>query len=358
MINISISTYDVRKGDTLESVAAELGISSEELKRYHNSYCDLKELIGYDLKNVRSILIPSADKIAELKKNKTLVSRNNELPSKYLFENFYAKQYEVKEHFEKPDAENLIIDYTVSVNIREIKGRGFIAEVKSSGFKKNDETPDDKISQLSIASMESIYPVSFIIPAQGRINGFYDHKEIAKKFKDKRPDLEDFFVGEVSQIYFDKFQNCLKDENFLLNQFRSTMMYQVLFLKMDWLHKNKPWEEELYLIQNSFPVKCLLEAECDHENSEYIETTIHGNITDEYCLQELLKGVKFSECNDEPAVGEINFRYKTNKQTKHLLEAEFDIVLMNEGEIYNTYKLILIAKKEEKRIKKFSTLAE
>ncbi len=357
-MNISISTYEVKKEDTLESVAAELGISSEALKRYHNSYCDLKELIGYDLKNVTKILIPPADKIAEFKESSVLVSQSNELPPNYLFEKFYTENYDVKEYFERADSDTFNLTYTTSIHVKELREKGFRAEIKNFGFKKNDETPDNKISQLSIACMESIYPVSFTVPAQGRINGFYNYREIITKFKNKREDLEDFFIGEVAKTYFDKFQICLNNENFLLKQFCSTMMYQFLFLKMNWFHKRKPWEEELYLTQNSFPVKCLLEANYNHEDSEYVETTINGKVTEECSLQELMKGVKFSESFEVPIEGELNLRYKTHKKTKQLAEAEISIILFNEGEVYNNYKLILKAKKDEKIIKKFSTLAE
>ncbi len=57
-MNISISTYQVKRGDTLESVAGQLGISAEALKRYHNTYCDLKNLIGSDFRGVQEIMIP------------------------------------------------------------------------------------------------------------------------------------------------------------------------------------------------------------------------------------------------------------------------------------------------------------
>jgi hypothetical protein len=357
-MKISISTYHVEKGDTLQSIAEKIGISPDALKRYHNTYCNLDELIGHDLKNVHKIFIPPPDRLAELKESKKIVSRNNVLPSPYLFKDFYTENYEVNEHFERTDTEDLTINYLISVNFRETADKGFIVETKNSGYKKNSDTPDDKISKLSLACMNALYPIAFIVPAQGSIQGFYDHKGMIAKFENKRKDLEEFFVGEVSQAYFNKFRSYLNNEDFLFERFRSTILYQALFPKMDWFHKNKPWEEELYIVQNSFPVKFLLEAKYNHEITDYVETMVYGNINDSYSLQELLKGRKISELAEEPVAAEIIYKYTTDKNTRQLLKIEVNIILKNNNDIYSSYKLVLIAKKKEKTVKKFSTLAD
>ena len=42
--------YKVKKGETLESLAEDFGISVDELRRFHNNWCeDIRDQIGYDI---------------------------------------------------------------------------------------------------------------------------------------------------------------------------------------------------------------------------------------------------------------------------------------------------------------------
>jgi len=357
-MNISISTYQVKSGDTLQSVSAKLGISAEALKRYHNTYCDLKNLIGHNLNGIHEILIPPYEKIAEIKESQIEASLIQNLPSVYLTTKFYASNYEVAERFEQDDRENFEVSYSISVNLRETMDKGFVAELKNSGFRKNNQDSDDKVSLLSIACIESISPILFLIPAQGKIKGFYDHKSIIKKFESKRSDLEDFFVGEVAKSYFNKFHASLTNEAFLLKRFSSTLLYQVLFPEMDWFRKRKGWEDNFYFISNSFSLKCTFEIEYNHDNPDTVETTIHGNSIDDCSLQELIIGAKFEEIRKENVPGKIQIKYTTDKITKRLLRADAEISLWHEDEMYSKHILTLVEKKQEKEFKKFSTLVE
>lgn len=356
-MNISISTYQVKSGDTLESVSEKLGISAEALKRYHNTYCDLKNIIGHNLNGIHEILIPPSEKIAEIKENQKEIVLTQNLPSVYLTTKFYASNYEVIERFEQDDKGDMEVSYLISVQLRETL-EGFVAELKNTDFKKNNQDSDDKISLLSIACIESISPISFLIPAQGKIKGFHDHKSIIKKFESKRSDLEYFFVGEVAQSYFDKFHTSLTNESFLLKKLSSTLLYQVLFPEMDWFRRKKDWVENFYFIPNSFPLKCKFGIEYNHDNPDAVETTIHGNNIDDYALQELIKGAKFEEIREEKVSGKIQIKYTTDKVTKQLLRADTEVTLWYEGEMYSKHTLTLVEKKQEKEFKKFSTLVE
>lgn len=342
-MNISILSYQVRKEDTLESVALRTGISAEALKQYHNTYCSLDELIGHNLENVHTILIPPPEKIRELRENNSVVSKQEMRPSRYLFKNFYANNYEVSEHFEKPGTKEVIINYNVSLNVHETKDRGFIIETESYGFIKNNEVPDDKISMLSLSFMKAFYPVAFIVPAQGSISGLYDYQKMIRRFGKKLEEPESFFVGEISQDYINKLRDYLNNEKLLLEKLRSAMLYQFLFPKMEWFHINKPWEEKLYIVQNSFPVNCMMEAEYD-ESGNNIQTILRGKAKDNCSLQELLMGRRFPQNPEELVSGEITCEYQTDKDTQQLLKVTVKIILKNKDKIFSTYKLILYRK--------------
>jgi hypothetical protein len=339
----SISTYQVKKRGTLESIAKELEIPAEVLRRYHNSHCDLMSLIGNDLHGVHEICIPPHDRIAELKESQKNSAFSSKLLPVYLNPRFYAPDYEVSERFEQQAEEDVEINYLASLQLFEMRDKSFIAEVETSGFRKNGQASDDKISLLSQACMESIAPVSFVIPAQGKIKRFADHTLIVRKFENKRPDLEDFFIGEVSEAYFNKFHRSLKNEDYLLKQFRSALLYQVLFPEMDWFRRTM-WEGNFYFTVNSFPVKCRFKAEHNHDNPDNVEIIISGNIIDSCSLQELIRGAKFEEVPEDNATGEMEIKYTINKVTKQLVRTDAAIVLWHEGDVYSKHTLTLVKK--------------
>ncbi|QYS87347.1 LysM peptidoglycan-binding domain-containing protein [Flavobacterium oreochromis] len=66
-MNNNWSRYKVKKGDTLESIAKEIGISHQALRRHHNTYCKKKYLIEYNhLKGIEEILLPSIEELEKL----------------------------------------------------------------------------------------------------------------------------------------------------------------------------------------------------------------------------------------------------------------------------------------------------
>ncbi len=356
-MNLSFSNYKVKEKDTLESVAEQLGISSEYLKRYHNTYCDLQYLIGKDLRGISEIIIPRHEEIAKLKEKQDLLSLHDLLPSRYLNKSLYARHYDVKEIFEQQNKENITIDYSLAVSFRENINNGFITEVKTSGFKKNGQDSDDKISMLSLACMETISPIAFDIPVQGKIKAFSDYKNLVASFENKRNNLEDFFIGEISEAYIDQFYKNISDENYLLTQFQSVLLYQVLFPEMEWFHRKKEWKESFFVTPHSFPVQCSFQTAYDFENTDDVEIIIKGKIEENCSLQELLNGFKPEEESKDKINGEVEMRYFTSKKTKKLKQAGARITLFNKEELYSTHHLIINAKEEEKPIKKFSTLA-
>ncbi|KQR94395.1 hypothetical protein ASG01_00460 [Chryseobacterium sp. Leaf180] len=329
-----ILIYDVQSGETLDTIGQKVGMTGDQLKEFHNANCEKMDKLWFNnLVGVRQIIIPKEYKNPEeVRKEKA-----KELPPASVTRDFYAKKYNIKESFSGLTENTFELEYSVDVNFRNKENNlpEEIAEVRCYDFKKNDNTPDDKMSSVALACMESIYPIAFLVPMQGKISGIYLFEDLKKRFDNKRPDLEDFYVGEVYQKYLNKFNQSLSNEEFTVKQLSSTLLYQLLFPKMEWFHKTGNWTEAFYLIQNSFKIKCEMSAEYDHTDSEMVQTFIRGNISDPLSLQELLRGVRFDKEPEEPADGEIDFRYTTNKFTKKMTEAEVSLVLKTDNELYS-----------------------
>ena len=327
-MEIDFLEYKVRNGDTLKSIASRLGMTGEELKLFHNAHCEKMHTIWFEnLNEVRSILVPLDFKTEKQKEEE----RKNILPISQLSEDFFAKTYTISEAIEGPFEAPVTIHYTVELNIHKDKYKNlYILAYSQKDFKSNGNPPDDKMGGLSIACMKSIMPIEFTLSDLGKINGFSDHKKIIKAFADQRKEIEDFYIGEVSQKYLDLFERNIADEKFFLQQFQSTLLFQSLFPKMDWFHKKASWKESFYFLQNSFPVECDMEIEYENEDQNSQTAIIRGNIIEFYDLQEIRTGRKHNEIAEDPVSGEIIIEYTTHKKNKTLLQVRSIINLWRE----------------------------
>lgn len=337
----NILMYDVRPGETLENIGTRIGMTGDQLKDFHNSHCEKMEKLWFNnLVGVKQIIVPKAYKSPE----QLSLEKKKELPPSSVTRDFYSNSYSVKETFVNPSQDDLELDYKVEVNFRSKKETNIadeIIDVRCTDFKKNATKPDDKMSLISLACIEAIYPISFIVPFQGKISDIFEFEKLKNKFRNKRSDLEEFFIGEVYRSYLDKFQEILGNRDHILKQFSSSLLYQVLFPKMEWFHKFDSWTEGFYFLQNSFPLKCSMYAEYNHEGTEVVETLLKGHIKDAFSLQEILRGISFDEDPEELAYGEIELRYVTDKKTKKMLQAEASVTFRSEDELYRKQTLKL-----------------
>ena len=336
-----ITIYEVKPNDTLSKIGSEIGMTGDEVRDFHNENCEQNGLMYFNsLVGIQKIILPKNYKSATQIRKENLKA----VPAKILTEDFYAKSYQILESYESDFENKLEISYTLDIQLKKSEKnnlQSFVASIKCYNFKKNGEKPEDKMSELSIACAESIAPLNLIISSEGKISGIFEFEKLLKTFEEKRKDLEDFFIGEVSKKYMDQFAKSLSDEKYFEKQINSTLLYQVLFPKMNWFYKETGWKEDFYLVKNSFPLSGLFNATYEHLNAEEIRTNLRGEMEENVSLQELLKGKKFEEPTENPAVGLVELKYTTEKTTKQLLKAEAGIALLQDGEIYRKQKITL-----------------
>lgn len=337
----NILLYQVKPGDTLDKIGDKIGMTGNQLKDFHNTHCGKMERLWFNnLIGVRQVIIPKEYKSAEqIRKEK-----ETELPPSNVIREFYATGYTVKESFSDLSGEPLEIEYKIDVSFKrkqEINSPGEIINVKCYDFKKNGATPDDKMSTIALACMETIYPISFIIPFHGKISDIYHFEELSKRFERKRLELEEFFISKVYHTYLDKFWMNLQNKNNFIKQLSSSLLYQTLFPRMEWFHKTNNWTQEFYLSQNSFPVKCSMNVEYNHEDPEFVQTLLLGHINDTFSLQEILRGKSIDDRSQDHADGQIAFRYITDKKTKTLNHADASVKFMNDHQFYRQQTLKL-----------------
>ncbi|WP_126654018.1 LysM peptidoglycan-binding domain-containing protein [Chryseobacterium aureum] len=326
-MEIDFLQYQVRNGDTLTSIASRLGMTSEELKLFHNSHCQKMEKVWFEnLNEVKNICVPTNFKTETQKEEE----RKKSFPSGFS-ESFLSKTYTVNETFENPFHPSVSIDYIIELALHKNKSTDqYILSYSQNDFKSNGTTPDDKVSCISIACMQSIMPLDFIMNEQGIITGLADHKKITEIFSGQRRELEEFYIGEVVQNYMDTFERSIQDEWFLLKQLKSTLLFQTLFPKTDWFQKETKWKEPFYFLQNSFPVQCEINIEQKNKGDQSVLTLLKGKITGFCTPQEILRGIQLQGPASQPAQGNIVLEYTTHKKNKNLLHAKASVLLSHE----------------------------
>ncbi|WP_426477704.1 hypothetical protein ACP3T3_21270 [Chryseobacterium sp. CBSDS_008] len=334
-MEIDFLQYQVRNGDTLTSVASRLGMTGEALRMFHNSHCQKMDTIWFEnLNDVKKIFVPTDFKTEAQKEQQ----RKNSLPAR--LHSFFSKTYAVHETVESPAESPVNITYTVDIAIDEDKNTGkHILSYLQKDCKSDGNIPDDKMSSLSLACMQSIMPLKFTMNEQGKLTGFADHKSITDTFSQQRKELEEFYIGEVSQHYMDVFERNINNESFLLQQFQSTLLFQTLFPGIHWFQKKTKWKEPFYFLQNSFPVQCEITIKHENKNEDAVLTILNGNITELCTSQEIMRGIRLPKPAIEPATGNIILEYTTHTKNKNLLQAKASVLLSHNEEFIHQHHI-------------------
>jgi len=328
--------HKVRPDDNLSSIAARINISEKDLKEFHNQHCGkMDKLFVTNLKGIEFVLIPVHFISEEEKK----IEQQKLLPSSDYFLKFHFDKYSVEENFKQSENENLKFNYKIDLNIQEDK-ENIIAEIYIKDVTKNNEIPDDKISSLALECMKSLYPISYKISLSGKIESFFKHQSLIKKFKAKRNDIEEFYIGDISKKYLDTFEEDILDETYFFRQIQSNVLYQILFPNLEWFHKKSTWKEKFYIQINSFPLEFSFQTEQSFEDSEFVETTVKGMLLENSSFREFLKGNRIEDENLENNIDiEIIIEYFTHKDTKQLHEIKSSVIIWYQNELFQKHQL-------------------
>lgn len=333
----NILMYKVRPGDTLTEVAAAIGMTAEALKDFHNRHCGTGHKLWLDnLTGIKQIIIPDPSGNAEPLQQQissVIICSTRDL---------FNDKYFVTETFYHASGTDLEVEYMTDIrNYDPPDGNTgtFLAEVRCSEFMKNGAGPDDKMSDISLACMESIFPIAFIIPDQGKISGIFELEILKQRFENRRPDLEEFFIGEVYKAYLDRFRACLEYEDYLLKQFASTLLFQLIFPETAWLCQPDNRIGYLHFSQNSFPLKCRINTECYPRENGITEIVVKGFPLETFSIQELMLGTRFTGAEGKEASGNMKFRYLMDTTTHKMMEAEASVMITDAGVLYRKHNL-------------------
>ena len=193
-------TYAIQKEDTLQKVAQELGIAPQELRRYHNIYCDIPDLIEADFPgHLKVLLLPPTEEEATAKPS--IVTK----PRKVSFINEHTlpflpagskKKYNVQYVLENGEEKD-IIHFEASVKWIAVDPKGFhFFEIdRLSKTYINNSEPDTMLEELAAKTAEILYPLQIIVDVTGKWIDIHNYKQILARWENKKREILDYYEG-------------------------------------------------------------------------------------------------------------------------------------------------------------------
>lgn len=329
--------HKIQKNDTLLSVAKRLQIHPVDLKYFHNERCKVSERIIFDhLEGINHLFVP-IDFNSTLSRNK---ERSNERPTQFFDQNFYKKEYQVTEIYSGNYQKQELVSYTISLDFKEIDNKNILVYNRKE-FRRNGEIPDEKLYHLAHKTQQTIFPLQFVINEKGNPISFLESEKLIENFNLKRKEIEADFIGDLTEKYLDAFEYNLTNKDYLLNQFTSSLLFQVLFMNREVFQTENNFLKKFYLVPNSFAVNCECNVSYYHFEND-VSTIINAKTINNYDLENILNGIKSGEEDKTSSFyAELFFEYKTDKKVKQLLEVNAEIQLYDNEKLYRIYKLIL-----------------
>ncbi|WP_409417023.1 peptidoglycan-binding protein LysM [Flavobacterium sp. PS2] len=226
--------YKIRVGDTLESVAHKLGIDARELRRYHNIYCPIPDLIEADFKSHLELLILAPVNSVNAEKKsiedgtaKVVLKNDYTLP--FLLRGL-DKKYKVHYTSEVGDQVDTI---TTEVNVKWLavdKNKFQLFEInKASNIYINAEKPDTMMDELGAKTAEILYPLKIVVDGTGKWVDIYNYNEIVTRWEDTKREILDYYEGEVTNAYIEHTEYALESSETLLASLSSDYFLRAFF---------------------------------------------------------------------------------------------------------------------------------
>lgn len=227
-------TYKVKKGDTLQSVADELGVDAYELRRYHNIYCPLPDLIEADFKSYLKFVILASEETKTKRKEEILKKSK-----KVIFGSDYripfiaekiTESYKVKYTIE---VDSVVNETEIIIDVRWLatdKNKYHLFEInRGNEIYVNGLPPDSMISELGAKTAEVLYPLKIVVDEFGEWIDIYNYDEIESRWEIIKKEVLDYYEGELTEAYIDSIERTLRSSDTLLKSLRSDYFLRTFF---------------------------------------------------------------------------------------------------------------------------------
>lgn len=307
-------THKIRKGDTLQSVAVELNIDAQELRRYHNMRCNIPDLIEADFKSHLELLILAPEKSNVVAVSEKKTPKKVTFGSKAFTIPFYPvninNNYNVKYTFEKGEkVKHLEFDVSVKWLQADKNGICFFEIDRLSKIKINGKEAETKVDELAEDAASVLYPMQVVVDQSGNWIDIFNYKTIKDRWETKKVEIIDYFDGKNVLNYIDTIEYTLKNEESLLESLSDDWFLKVFFNGIHTCYGSDLRIEK----ESSFsmiPRKAKVNVDAEQTIEEYLDEANlivikqKGEFTDEKIKEKFLI--------EEESIGDYNAEYFLN----------------------------------------------
>jgi len=290
--------YKIRKGDTLQSVALELGKESQELRHYHNMRCAIPDLIEEDFKSHLELLILAPEEEESVEKSEKTTRKKVVFGSESFTIPFYPvnvnNSYGVKYSFQKGD-EIKLLEYQASVNWLQADKNGicFFEINRLSKVKINGKEAETKVDILAEMAASVLYPLQVVVDQNGNWIDILNFETIKERWEYKKNEIVELNDGKNVLNYISEIEETLKDADSLLETFSDDWFLKTFFSGVHTCYgPNLAIEKEI-----SFPImpkKAVVAIDVEQKIEEHLDDANlilirqKGEITDEKIKDDFL----------------------------------------------------------------------
>ena len=312
--------HPLKKGDTIQSLAIELGITPFEVRGFHNIHCHSDDTIGHDLPTDISELIVYPH-IREIKKENYPRAQFDSGYTLRCKPSNKKMNYGVTYTVSIDDVVNTI-SYKLSVECKQTSNGHILYEIDKQETYINNEETDLIADQLAEKVAQVLYPLKVVINPDGKFTGIHNFEAIKKRWATTKRELQEYYQGDWSNKYLELTDATLQNEvglyNAMCGDWFLSSFFAIIYTNYTPFFK---FENTILfpIIPNILPLTYKVLQTTDEYLDEYGQLIVEQNgvLDDERAKADIENGATFANYafqfpDAEKAKGEFTSKYFLN----------------------------------------------
>jgi hypothetical protein len=191
--------YKVQKGETIEKIAAKIGIPAFDVRAYHNKYCELSDLVelGLPIRRTEYILLHPLEvntQLVEISTPKKIeLDKNNSL--RLFASNGQKKKYGTIILYKENNQLINKVHFTSQIKFLKKYNDFSIVEHQINQVYINNKEPEMVIEQLADKTSKALYPIVMALNNNGEIHEILNIEAIQKRWEVLKPSILEYYKG-------------------------------------------------------------------------------------------------------------------------------------------------------------------
>jgi hypothetical protein len=327
-------TYKIKKGDTLLSVAQDLGVEPYLLRSYHNRFVpSLKDLIEADFPYHLEYLIlePPTTELSDEEKeqNRTKVSSNGSVKlslDNLHIDNSYAVLYSIEKG---QNVYHIKQEINVKWRAKNEDGYSFFEVDRIGNLYINDTQASTMADEIAEKASAALYPLLVVVDQTGKWVYINNFSQIEERWIETKKQIRKYYKGELVEKYLSIYDRNLEDSDSLYLSMSKDWFLNAFF---NGIHHQYPAslsiqkEQDFPFMAKSDNLNFNVEQKVDEylDIDNFLVVDINGKLDDQRTQTDFEKelGLSAKEYSEQKATGNYRAKYFLNP-LNHIPEVVF-----------------------------------